>query len=99
MRLSIKPLFLFAVIIAVFTLPAGASVDVEYAQTETGDAEIEFTGVITAITDTTMVVNGLSVQIDQGGIGVELVLGATVKVEGVLQPNAIIIAREVEAPD
>ena len=99
MRLSIKLLFLFAIIIAVFTLPAGASVDVEYAQTETGDAEIEFTGVITAITDSTIVVNGLSVQTDQAEIEVELVLGATVKVEGVLQPNAIIIAREIEDPD
>jgi hypothetical protein len=56
------------------------------------DASIEFSGEITAINGTVIVVNGLNVDTSSAALTGLLTVGAIVHVEGVLQPNAVIIA-------
>lgn len=90
---------LFAAVFALVAVSAYTPANKVLAQDDDDNAYIEFTGEITAITDTFIVVNGLSVQLEQAEIEVELALGLTVKVEGILQPDAVIIALEIEHPD
>jgi hypothetical protein len=59
---------------------------------DTDEATIEFTGVITSISDTVIVVNGISVDTSSASLTGLLETGATVQVSGVLQPDAHVVA-------
>lgn len=59
------------------------------------DASIEFTGEITALSDNNIIVNGLNVQIDMAEIHGTLLVGELVHVEGTLQADGVIVAREI----
>jgi uncharacterized membrane protein YgcG len=53
---------------------------------------IEFSGEISSINGTVIVVNGLNVETASASLTGVLVQGATVRVQGTLQPNAVIVA-------
>jgi hypothetical protein len=56
------------------------------------EATIQFTGVITSINGSVIVVNGISVDTSSASLTGLLVEGATVQVSGVLQPDAVVVA-------
>jgi hypothetical protein len=76
----------------------GQESDITPATEETSDddsteeASIEFSGEITSINGTVIVVNGLNVETSSAALTGLLEPGATVRVEGILQPNAVIVA-------
>ncbi len=62
-------------------------------------ADVEFIGEITELTDTSITVNGQVIDVTTAEISVILEVGAVVKVEGTLNPDGTIVAREVQAVD
>jgi hypothetical protein len=63
------------------------------------ESGIEFTGEVNLMEADSIVVNGLTVRIAQAEIHGLLEVGATVRVEGTLQPNGEVIAQQVERLD
>ncbi|MGQ9851335.1 MAG: DUF5666 domain-containing protein, partial [Aggregatilineaceae bacterium] len=61
--------------------------------------EVEVVGVIEAVEGTTLTVNGLRIETAGAQIKTALTVDAAVKVEGVLQPDGTILAREVKAAE
>ena len=63
-------------------------------------ASVEVVGEISSMTgQTTITVNGLTINIERAERKTLLAVGATVKVEGVFQPDGTILAREVKAAE
>ncbi|HYO88855.1 MAG TPA: DUF5666 domain-containing protein [Candidatus Limnocylindrales bacterium] len=60
---------------------------------------IELVGLVTAVTPTTITVNGLVIDISTAVTTQLPVLGAAVKVEGSLDPAGVVLAREIRAVD
>ncbi|MEW6579933.1 MAG: DUF5666 domain-containing protein [Chloroflexota bacterium] len=82
-----------AAIVALLALASSA-----LAQSPTG--EVEVVGVVKAIEGgTTLTVNGLRIDAAGAEIKTAIMVGAAVKVEGTLQPDGTILAREVKAAE
>ncbi len=101
LRFKPKHLLLSLVMLTVVILTACAPVQAQGvpAMTATPRATIEFSGDISAVTDTTIVVNSLTVLTTGAEIETELVVGNVVHVEGILLENGQIQALEIEDDD
>lgn len=89
-------------IVLIYTLVAvsGLLALVPSAFGQTQAHTVEVVGSITSVTGgTAITVNGLSIDVSRAERQVPLVVGAAVKVEGTLQPNGTVLARQVKAAE
>lgn len=90
--------FRFVSIVVLALLAAMLGATFAGAQQATG-TEVEFVGLVEAMTLDTLTVNGQVIDVSQAEISVAVSLGVPVKIEGTLMPDGSIVAREVKAPD
>ncbi|MCA9905524.1 MAG: hypothetical protein KC547_16825, partial [Anaerolineae bacterium] len=83
-------------VLALLAVMLGASF---VAAQDTTGTEVEFVGLVEAMTLDTLTVNGQIIDVSTAEFSVAVSLGIPVKIEGTLMPDGSIVARQVSAPN